>query len=777
MSYVYHNVLSQQEKSEVDRIVNNWKRKLSRKTKTENSEQEDEIVEIININPDLNLKIKKLEETLDLWKEEIRLKNIELDNLRKELDSKEKALRVYEMNANDEETVITARKEKEDAEKRAHEAEEKKNEYLDWIVKNVGRIENENKNKSGKGKDWKKETEDILKKLKEDSEELGNIEKTIKDTNELIEKEIINAEETIDEIPDETAIAKNARLTKQLISKSSRDKEAKGKLKEFIEIPDLKEYNDSSEDNQAWQKRVDEWIELRKILKIGRANISGESGMLKAAKRNEESLSLLIRRKTVDFPRAMQITYNALKDAKGTNITDENLTTEINRLYPKTIKSGETWINYLHDDNNVANAANLAQRTTIIYEAISSLKGKEKLTQITELKKIFENGLGELEFDYTNKKIQDLVNANNKFLIWMNELGIKLDFNEEKRKNINQLKNNLEKTSDSIKKEINTAKNNAQTRLTTLKGGINDNALKTKINDTDHNTIATGDSWTEHFNRLTTAQELDAYTGKVEAAIRALTLTAARTATKNRIEAARSVATAINHNDLKRKINDDGETIADPGDNTADSWHAWIDNANAAELAEREGKALKAIAAIRNDLTTAITTEQHNIETAQDLTNLDPNQQVSDADLKDWLNNPPQNAGIADGDDWKNWLQTSANVEELTNRVGLIYQGIGIIRQKQAVVWVIEELCNNQNVNHNNLYDQLRDEGHITDEPTWQVYIINSTPADLAERKLNTLNSLAKLIIAKHSTTTTTTDQSQLSQIQQELTKEKKAHD
>ncbi|CAJ0762849.1 19786_t:CDS:2, partial [Entrophospora sp. SA101] len=67
----------------------------------------------------------------------------------------------------------------------------------------------------------------------------------------------------------------------------------------------------------------------------------------------------------------------------------------------------------------------------------------------------------------------------------------------------------------------------------------------------------------------------------------------------------------------------------------------------AEELSQRSEKIVEGIKALEADLTTAKNTEQTNIENAQDLTNTNLKQRVSDADLKTWLNTHPQNAGIA----------------------------------------------------------------------------------------------------------------------------------
>ncbi|CAJ0844758.1 2015_t:CDS:2 [Entrophospora sp. SA101] len=83
----------------------------------------------------------------------------------------------------------------------------------------------------------------------------------------------------------------------------------------------------------------------------------------------------------------------------------------------------------------------------------------------------------------------------------------------------------------------------------------------------------------------------------------------------------------------------------------------------------------------RTDLTAAKNTKQTNIETAQDLTNTNLKQRV-----------------------------TSANVEQLTHRIGLIHQGIGIIRQQQTTdidtaqknaQEVIEAFRDNQDIKDN----------------------------------------------------------------------------
>ncbi|CAJ0844800.1 3787_t:CDS:10 [Entrophospora sp. SA101] len=143
----------------------------------------------------------------------------------------------------------------------------------------------------------------------------------------------------------------------------------------------------------------------------------------------------------------------------------------------------------------------------------------------------------------------------------------------------------------------------------------------------------------------------------------------------------------------------------------------------AEELSQRSEKIVEGIKALEADLTTAKNTEQTNIENAQDLTNTNLKQRVSDADLKTWLNTHPQNAGIA--------------------------AGIGFIRQQQTTdIDAAQKAAQG-------VIEAFRDKQDIKDN-------------------LDILNSLARLIIAKHSKTTT--DPSQITNLQNQLTKEKQEH-
>ncbi|CAI2198533.1 4813_t:CDS:2, partial [Funneliformis geosporum] len=93
----------------------------------------------------------------------------------------------------------------------------------------------------------------------------------------------------------------------------------------------------------------------------------------------------------------------------------------------------------------------------------------------------------------------------------------------------------------------------------------------------------------------------------------------------------------------------------------------------------------------------------------------------------------------------------SANGAQLAARVGLIHKGIGIIRQGQ---------------NTNLAAAQQAARG-----------VIDQFRQDQRQRELNTLNSLATLIINKHSgTTTIINNQSQINNLQNQLSKEKQAH-
>ncbi|CAI2197654.1 178_t:CDS:2, partial [Funneliformis geosporum] len=150
-----------------------------------------------------------------------------------------------------------------------------------------------------------------------------------------------------------------------------------------------------------------------------------------------------------------------------------------------------------------------------------------------------------------------------------------------------------------------------------------------------------------------------------------------------------------------------------------------LESSNTAEVTDLRKRIILEIHEIGQGIDTAKVAEQNKIETAQDLTNLNPNQQVSD--------------------------RTSANGVQLAARVGLIHKGIGIIRQGQ---------------NTNLAATQQAARG-----------VIDQFRQDQRQRELNTLNSLATLIINKHSgTAIIANNQSQINNLQNQLSKEKQAH-
>ncbi|CAG8570881.1 18772_t:CDS:2, partial [Racocetra persica] len=87
------------------------------------------------------------------------------------------------------------------------------------------------------------------------------------------------------------------------------------------------------------------------------------------------------------------------------------------------------------------------------------------------------------------------------------------------------------------------------------------------------------------------------------------------------------------------------------------------------------------------------------------------------------------------------------------------------------MVGLIEAFRASQNIGHNDLYNQLVNDHQII-ETTWQNYIINSPPANLGQRKLNTLNALAERIIAANPLT----NQNQVNNLKTQLNQEKQAH-
>ena len=231
----------------------------------------------------------------------------------------------------------------------------------------------------------------------------------------------------------------------------------------------------------------------------------------------------------------------------------------------------------------------------------------------------------------------------------------------------------------------------------------------------------------------------------------------AKTDTINRIEIARAAGSAISHIDLKIQLNRDGETIADQDVDTADSWHTWINNATVAQLAEREGKALKVIELVNHDLTiaTAMNNAEVRLNTLVQTIVPGADESVRNEALKIWLTNNGV-AFVDPADTWKAYLRRATTAEELSIHSVKITEGAKILEASLTIdltvaLGVIEAFRANQGVEHINLNNQLRNDYHIA-ESTWQDYLNNSPPANLGNRKLNILNSLVQLIISQHYT-------------------------
>ncbi|CAG8447366.1 9419_t:CDS:10 [Racocetra fulgida] len=161
-------------------------------------------------------------------------------------------------------------------------------------------------------------------------------------------------------------------------------------------------------------------------------------------------------------------------------------------------------------------------------------------------------------------------------------------------------------------------------------------------------------------------------------------------------------------------------------------------------------------AALRDDVVSEIATNLDDVLNKAARTTTAETYLQNDLRINDLNNLPNNNTG-----------QIVNDILELNHRTRSILEATKMLN----MVGLIEAFRASQNIGHNDLYNQLVNDHQII-ETTWQNYISNSPPANLGQRKLNTLNALAEQIIAANPLT----NQNQINNLKTQLNQEKQAH-